>query len=116
MKVIAGLIIGGSVALPPFIAETKYMSLIQSGDATKILKSAYLEPNTPYRMIQVASAFQENNFQDQALKIGLDGSLKYPDFLDGWKFLYQSPASSTELKARALDEIRRLDPLNPEFK
>jgi O-antigen ligase len=116
MKLIAGLMIGGSVALPPIIAETKYMSLIQSGDAAKIFESAYLEPNTPYRMFRVATAFQENNIQDQALKIGLDGSLKYPDFLDGWKFLYQSPASSTELKARALAEIRRLDPLNPEFK
>ena len=92
------------------------MTSIQSGDATKIASAAYINPNTPRRMIQVASAFQENKVEDQALKIGLDEVARYPDFLDGWKFLYQLPASSSETKAKALSQIRRLDPLNPEFK
>jgi O-antigen ligase len=116
IQLTTGLLIGGAVGLPPYIAETKFMTLIQSGDATKISRAAYLSPNTPRRMIQVASAFQENSLEDQALKIGLDETAKYPDFLDGWKFLYQLPASSAEIKAKALLEIRRLDPLNPEFK
>jgi O-antigen ligase len=116
IQIFVGLLIGGALGLPPYIAETKYMTSIQSGDATKILSAAYLSPNTPRRMIQVASAFQENKIDDQALKIGLDEAAKYPDFLDGWKFLYQLPASSSETKAKALAEIRRLDPLNPEFK
>lgn len=116
IQIFAGLLIGGAVGLPPYIAETKFMTSIQSGDATKIASAAYINPNTPRRMIQVASAFQENKVEDQALKIGLDEVARYPDFLDGWKFLYQLPASSSETKAKALSQIRRLDPLNPEFK
>ena len=111
-----GLVCGCYIGLPSYLAEVRYMTAIQSGDATVIQSAAYLSPNSPRRMIQVAAAFQDNELEEQALRIAIDASAKYPDYLDGWKFLYQLPASSPELKKSALDQIHRLDPLNPEFK
>jgi O-antigen ligase len=116
LLLVVGLIVGGSLGLPPYIAETRYMTAIQSGDANKIEGAAYITPNSPRRMIQVAVAFQGNELPEQALIISLDASKKYPDYLDGWKFLYQLPNITPDLKKKALVQIQRLDPLNPEFK
>jgi O-antigen ligase len=111
-----GLIVGLLVGLPPLIASSQFKSALESGNPQTVEEAAYIWPNDPVRMGQVASIFQQNKMEPKALEIALKAVKNFPDEYGLWALLSNIPSATAEQKAQALAEMKRLDPLNPTLK
>jgi O-antigen ligase len=108
--------IGLAVSLPPYIAANKYYKALQSGDGELLQKSAYLKPNDRTRYLYAAQILASNKYEDRAIEVLIDASKIYPDSFELWQQLSQIPSATPEQKAKAMAEMKRLDPFNPELK
>ena len=116
MGMFIGLIVGLLVGSPPLIASSQFKSALESGNPQTVEEAAYIWPNDPVRMGQVASIFQQNKMEPKALEIALKAVKKFPDEYGLWALLSNIPSATAEQKAQALAEMKRLDPLNPTLK
>jgi hypothetical protein len=67
-------------------------------------------------MVQVAVTLNDNNLEEQGLKVALDAVSKFPDVYAVWVALDLMKSATEEQKADALVQMKRLDPLNPTLK
>ena len=95
----------------------KWRAALNSKDANKVLAAlepSYLNPNDSMRFAQAAQLFNSSNLNDQAKEVALKAIEFNPDYFDAWKILYYLPNSTSEEKAKALENMKRLDPRNPD--
>lgn len=116
VAIFVGLIVGVLVAMPPYLASAKYKGALETGNPTVIQQAAYIWPVDPNRMIQVANALNENKFEEQALKVAIDGVEKFPNNYGMWATLNLMAKATDVQKEQALKQMKRLDPLNPNLK
>jgi hypothetical protein len=112
-----GVVVGLLVAVPPLSADTKWRSALASQDANKVLAaldSSYMNPIDSQRLAQAVQLFMSSNLMEQAHLIALKGVAYNPNYFDGWKAVYLLANSTAEEKARAVENMKRLDPLNPD--
>jgi hypothetical protein len=112
-----GVVLGCLVAVPPLSADMKWRAALDSKDANKVLAAldpSYLNPNDSMRFAQAAQLFNSSNLPDQARQVALKAIEFNPDYFDAWKILYYLSNSTTEDKAKALENMKRLDPRNPD--
>lgn len=112
-----GIVVGLIVACPPLSADTKWRSALDSKDANKVmeaLKPSYLSPSDSQRFAQATQLFANSNLLPQAHQVALDAVAFNPDSFDNWRNLYFLSNSTAEEKAKAVENLKRLDPLNPD--
>ncbi|ASY22063.1 O-antigen ligase-like protein [Candidatus Planktophila versatilis] len=112
-----GALIGILIAVPPMSADTKWRSATSSGDATKVLAaldSGYLSPSDSARYAQAVQLFASNNLMEQAHDIALKAIEFNPDYFDAWRVLYYLSNSTEAEKVQAQENMKRLDPRNPD--
>jgi len=112
-----GLVFGLLIALPPLSADSKWYNATKSRDAAKVeaaLVPSIFNPADSSRYSQAVNLFQSSNLADLAHKYALVAVQFNPDYFDAWKQLYSLPQSSSEEKALALENMKRLDPKNPD--
>lgn len=113
---VAAAAIGSAVSLPPYLAANKYYKALQSGNGNLLYESAYLKPYDRTRFLYTAQIMQENKLEDRALQILSDASKLYPDSFEIWQRWAGIPSATPAQIAKAKAEMKRLDPLNPEWK
>jgi O-antigen ligase len=113
---VAAAAIGSAVSLPPYLAANKYYKALQSGDGNLLYESAYLKPYDRTRFLYTAQIMQENKLEDRAIQILSDASKLYPDSFEIWQRWSGIPSATPAQIAKAKAEMKRLDPLNPEWK
>ena len=74
-----GLMVGILVGMPPYLASAKYKGALETSNINVIQEAAYIWPLDSSRMIQVALTLNDNKFEDQALRVALDASQRFPD-------------------------------------
>lgn len=112
-----GVLVGLLIAVPPFSGDTKWRTAISSNDANKVLaslESGYLSPSDSARYVQAVQLFASSNLLDQAHDIALKAIEFNPDYFDAWAQLYFLSNSTEDEKALALENMKRLDPRNPD--
>jgi hypothetical protein len=112
-----GIVVGLLVAVPPLAADTKWRTALDSKDAAKVmaaLEPSYLNPADSSRYAQAVQLFATNNFLTQAHQVAIKGIEFNPDYFDAWRILYALSNSTPAEKAKALENMKRLDPLNPD--
>lgn len=112
-----GVVVGVLIAVPPLSADSKWRSALDSKDATKVLATlepGYLNPSDSQRFAQAVQLFATNNLLEQAREVALKATEYNPDYFDAWKVLYFLSNATEEEKALALENMKRLDPLNPD--
>jgi O-antigen ligase len=112
-----GVVVGLLVAVPPLSADMKWRAALDSKDANKVmaaLEPSYLNPSDSMRYAQAAQLFASSNLGDQAREVAIKAVKFNPDYFDAWKIVYYLSNSTTEEKAKALENMKRLDPLNPD--
>ena len=114
--IFVALVLGVVAGMPPYVASAKYKSALETSNPKIIQAAAYIWPLDSTRMIQVAMTFNENNLEAQGLKVALDATVKFPDNYPVWATLNAMKMASVEQKAEALQQMKRLDPLNPNLK
>jgi O-antigen ligase len=111
-----GAVIGLLIAVPPYSADAAWRSALRSQDLNKIeaaLIPGYLNPANSYKYANAVQLFESSKFFDTALKYAQIGVRFNPDNFDAWRVLYLISKSSSEEKALALENMKRLDPKNP---
>ena len=112
-----GVLIGSLISVPPLSADIKWRSAMDSRDGNKVIAAtvpSYMNPADSQRLAQAVQLFGNSNLADQARQVALKGVAYNPDYFDAWKFLYSLSSSTTEERALALKNMKRLDPLNPD--
>ena len=111
-----GAVIGLLIAVPPYSADSKWRSALASQDAQRVeaaLIPGYLNPANSNKYTNAVQLLEASKLFDLALKYALVGADFNPDNFDSWKVLYLITNSSPEEKALALENMKRLDPKNP---
>jgi hypothetical protein len=111
-----GAVIGLLLASPPYSADAKWRSATVSQDAGLVeeaLKPGYLNPENSYKYANAAQIFEGSKLYDIAYKYAKIGVEFNPDSFDAWRVLYSVSKSTPEDKALALENMKRLDPNNP---
>ena len=111
-----GAVIGLLIAAPPYSADAKWRSALASQDAQKVeaaLTPGYLNPANSNKYANAVQLLESSKLYDLALKYAQIGVEFNPDNFDSWKVLYLITKSSPEEKAEALENMKRLDPKNP---
>jgi O-antigen ligase len=116
VAVFVAFLLGVLVALPPYLAETKFKSAMASGNAEMVEDAAYLWPLDPIRMLKVAALLYDSKLTAQSLSVVADATREFPDFYGTWAAVYQLPEVTAAQRAEALVQMKRLDPLNPNLK
>jgi hypothetical protein len=111
-----GAVIGLLLASPPYSADAKWRSATVSQDAGLVeeaLKPGYLNPENSYKYANATQIFEGSKLYDIAYKYAKIGVEFNPDSFDAWRVLYSVSKSTPEDKALALENMKRLDPNNP---
>ena len=111
-----GAVVGLLIACPPYSADAKWRSAITSQNVQKVeeaLIPGYLNPQNSFRYSSAVQLLEGSKLYDLAYKYAQIGVEFNPNNFDSWKVLYFISKSSPEDKALALENMKRLDPNNP---
>jgi hypothetical protein len=111
-----GAVVGLLIAVPPYSADAKWRAALASQNVQKVeeaLVSGYLNPQNSYKYTNAVQLLESSKLFDLAYNYALVGIEFNPDNFDSWKVLYLITKSSPEEKALALENMKRLDPKNP---
>jgi O-antigen ligase len=112
-----GIVVGLFVASPTLSADLKWKSALDSRDARRVEKAlnpSFLNPSDSARYAQAISLLAGSNLNDIAYAVALNAVKFNKDSMDGWASLYSLPNSTPLEKELALQNMKRLDPLNPD--
>jgi hypothetical protein len=112
-----GAVIGVLIAVPPLSADMKWKSALKSQQLVQVeaaLQSGYMQPTSSMRLAQAVQMFEQSKLPDRAYSYAKKGVEFNPDYSDAWKLLYFTSKSSDSDKALALQNLKRLDPFNPD--
>jgi hypothetical protein len=113
---VAGFAVGVVIAFPAFIADSTWRAAIKTGSAELVIAAADKWPQDSFRQANIAISLAQNKFDPQAADIARIAVLHNPDYFDAWKVLGGIPGSTPEEKAKAIIEMKRLDPRNKSIK
>jgi len=112
-----GGIIGLVIALPPLVSDATWRSAqvgrtLEALEATMSPGPFNLQNSTKY--LANIQTIEENKLFDLSHKYALEAVKWNQESFELWKVLYLIKNSSVEEKALALENMKRLDPLNPD--
>ena len=112
-----GGLLGILVAAPPMNADAKFKAGFDSKSVVAVEKS--LEPSfynfsDSYRYGTAVQALASSNLPDLALKYAREAVKFNPDYFAAWQQLYTLQNSTSDEKKFAVENMKRLDPLNPD--
>jgi hypothetical protein len=111
-----GAVIGLMIAAPPYSADAKWRSALASQNVQKVeeaLVPGYLNPQNSYKYLNAVQLLEDSKLYDLAYKYAQVGVDFNPNNFDSWKVLYLISKSTPEDKERAMENMKRLDPNNP---
>jgi hypothetical protein len=111
-----GAVVGLLIACPPYSADAKWRSALATQNVQKVeeaLVPGYLNPQNSYKYASAVQLLESSKLYDLAYKYAQIGVEFNPDNFDSWKVFYFISKSTPEDKARALENMKRLDPNNP---
>ncbi len=116
---IAGLtgVIGLFIASPPLASDIKWKAAIDSRNLEQVqlaLKPSYLNPSDSNKYMKAVELLAASDFKDLAIEYAREGREFNPDSFDAWRAVYILTTNEEE-KAKALENMKRLDPKNPEI-
>jgi O-antigen ligase len=115
LSVVLGTI-GFGLAVQPIVSDATYVSALKKKEIGGIEIAAKKWPTNPVRLGDAATIFSNNGFQNQSLSLAKFSIEKYPDSYVSWFVYYSTPKLSDLEKAKALQVLQKLDPLNPDLK
>jgi len=107
-----GLVIGLFIGIPNYIYGVKFSSAFKTLDAAKIVNASTSKPYNQYPMWIASFQLLKSNLPKESLVVAQKLTSEFPNSYDGWRIIHSNPTTSAELKAVALVQMKRLDPLN----
>jgi hypothetical protein len=110
-------LLGLLIAIPPFSADSKWRSAQLSQTLVQLegsMVSTYFNPQNSTKYMTNIQILEQSNLPELSHKYSLEAVKWNPDSFELWKLLYLLRNSTAEDKALALENMKRLDPLNPD--
>jgi len=110
-------VIGLLIALPPLTADAKWRSaqLVRTVPALEdSMRASYFNPQNSMKYLTNIQTLEQSNLFNLSRKYALEAVKWNPESFDLWKVVYLIRDSTAEEKALALENMKRLDPLNPD--
>jgi hypothetical protein len=110
--------LGFILALPPVTADVTLRSAQVSQDVVKLentMKSGYFNPQNTQKFLLNIQAFESNGLFSQAHTYALKAVKWNPESYELWRVLYIIKESTPGEKENALQNMKKLDPLNPDL-
>lgn len=111
-----GIVLGLIVTLPVLMSDGQFRSSIKEGEILKIEKNLNSWPQSVTRMNIASQLFIEGGFPDRALVISQKAIQINPRNYEAWEKIYSNPVADINLKNRAIQKMKELDPRNPLLK
>ena len=112
-----GVVIGALIAVPPMSADMAWKSAVKAQNVQQVeaaLTPSYLKPRDSSRLAQAVLLFENSKLPDLAYKYGKVAVAFNPDYFDAWRVLYSLSKATDADRAEALENMKRLDPRNPD--
>jgi hypothetical protein len=110
-----GLIIGLFTGVPNYVYGVKFSSAFKTLDAAKIVDASTSRPYNQYPMWIASYQLLKSNLPKESLIVAQKLISEFPNSYDGWRIINSNPTATNELKAIALEQMKRLDPLNKDL-
>jgi hypothetical protein len=110
-------LLGFLIALPPLTADVSLRSAQVSRDAAKLestMDSTYFNPLNSQKFVLNIQAFEGSGLFDLSHKYALEGVSWNPESYELWRLLYLIKNSTAEERSLAVQNMKKLDPLNPD--
>jgi hypothetical protein len=114
---LTGGVIGLLVARPPLTADAKWRSaqLVRTVPALEdTMRATYFNPQNSMKYLTNIQTLEQSSLFELSHKYALEAVKWNPEGFELWKVLYLIRDSTLEEKALALENMKRLDPLNPD--
>jgi hypothetical protein len=111
-------LVGLIIALPPLTSDAKWRSAQLARTAQGIeatMTPTYFNPLNSYKYALNIQQLENSNLLDLSHKYALEAVKWNPENYDLWRTLYFIKNSSAQEKSLALQNMKRLDPLNPDI-
>lgn len=112
-----GGILGLLIALPPLTADAKWRSAQLARTVPALedsLQVSYFNPQNSTKYLINIQTFEQSSLFNLSHKYALEAVKWNSEAFELWKVLYLIRDSTVEEKAFALENMKRLDPLNPD--
>jgi len=113
---LVGMFIGGAIAAPPVLADSKWHATKMKLDRAQVANNSKVWPLEAIRLLQASTIYTSREVPTTGLELALYTVEKFPNNFYAWRVLSTTPGVTEAEKAKAKAEMHRLDPLNPEFK
>lgn len=114
-----GLAFGFLISSPPLFADMNWRNIQLTGSAAQLPKTfsgSYFSPLNSANLLSVVQILEENKLFDLSAKYARLGVKFNPENCDAWHALYFATKTSELEKQKAKIALKRLDPLNPEWR
>lgn len=109
-------LIGILISFLPVKADAAFKNALNSNSADK-LEAVLREPaSNAWHFIVVIDSLSRSGLNAQAAKHLEEMSKKYPRDFGLWRMAATLPEVNPQIKGKALEELRKLDPFNPNLK
>lgn len=112
-----GLVMGIILSLPPVTSDMKWSRALKSQQLQQVemaLIPSFFNPPNSTKFNNTVNLMLVNKLNDKALYYAEKAVKFNPDNFDSWKQLYFIAVSSDRQRALALQNMKRLDPKNPD--
>lgn len=116
MVAVIGAVVGLLIAAPPYSADAKWRTATESQNLEKVeqaLLPGYMNPPNSNKYANAIQLLESSKLYDLSLKYARIAVEFNPDNFDAWRMLYFISKSSSDERALALENMKRLDPNNP---
>ena len=112
-----GVVVGALIAVPPLSADMKWKSALKAQNVQAVeaaLSPSYLAPRDSARLAQAVLLFENSKLPDLAYKYAKEAVAFNPTYFDAWRVLYSVSKATDADRAEALENMKKLDPYNPD--
>jgi len=114
--VITGMVLGFLVISPLVLTEASWRNSLEKGSLPEIEQNIGKFPKVSARYQFGIQHLGGNQLGDLAYKYAKEAVVFNPNDYQTWRILIQLPQTTESEKQNAQVNLRRLDPLNPEWK
>jgi hypothetical protein len=117
MFALIGALIGLLISLPALSSDAKWRTSTNARTLPSLeetMKVSYFNPPNSMKYLQNIQVLEQSGLYDLSRKYALEAVDWNPDNFDFWKALYYIRNSTGAEKTLALQNMKRLDPLNPD--
>lgn len=112
-----GMVIGLILACPPISADMSWFKATKSGNFAEVQKAltpSYLQPKSSDRLVSVIEVLENSKLFDEAHQYALIATKFNPENFNSWFALYYIKNSTESERELAFQNMKRLDPRNPD--